>query len=157
MPYRIIPLINGRRGGVLLISGIHCILLGLAYLLGPLSPSLVPTFGPQHGGVEAGLLPVHPVIFPMTWLGSGAVQVAGALLSRRWERAEVYGFAAAITLGIGWLCVFLLSAFLGNPYAWQSSAQVALYAFLMNYVAAWPNPASLRFTLPHIQEGRLEK
>lgn len=139
MPYRLIRTIDGKRGGILLISGLHYILIGLTNILTSESRSLDLAFQwlPAHlNANELGWL----------WIVSGVLQVAASLFPRKCQACESAGFVSAIVTASLWSLIFLISTVFGNPYGARGGVAYGLVAVLMYYVTSWPNPMTIKHT-----------
>lgn len=136
MPDRIIPTIDGKRGGLLVILGIWYGLVGLSYVV-TVTPSRERAFQ---------WLPIFLDSTELGWLWiiiSALIGTYGLVSNRhdQWERAA-YGLA--IVPPALWAAIFAVSwAVYGNPHGWVSAVTYSAWVAVILHCAGWPNPVDV--------------
>lgn len=119
----------GRRGAVLSLKGVMCVLYGYSLLVQP------PV---DRRGIRL-LLDLMPVqAWGWAWIAAGVLAVGCA-----WRRQgrDWPGFPAVLLVVVPWSTGSLVSWWLyDNPRGWASAAIWAAFAGVTAIVAAWPEP-----------------
>lgn len=134
MPDRLIPSIDGKRGGFLLIIGIGWLTIGLSYVLGPRTESRQAGFSWLPSWLDANEL-------GWAWVAAGLTAIIAALVSKRWKWVESLAFGALIAPTAIWTAVFTIAQTLGeHPYGWISAVSYGIFTAVIYHCSSWPNP-----------------
>lgn len=119
----------GRRGAVLSLKGVMCVLYGYSLLVQPPADT-------RGVRLLLGLWPLH--VWGWVWVAAGVLALGCAWLR---QGRDWLGFPAVLVVVAPWSLGSLTSWWLyDNPRGWVSAAIWAAFGGVTAIVAAWPEP-----------------